>query len=86
MWLQKLALMSVRQKFIENLSRRDLRLRKKRLPVHLLPCGLHIAWAMTSGRLVGKVLAWISTEGNSPKDLRHRAANRSGTSGEHAKG
>ena len=31
-------------------------------------------------------LAWISTEGNSPKDLLHRAANRSGTSGEHSKG
>jgi len=36
--------------------------------------------------LASIALAWISTEGNSPKDLRHRAANRSGTSGEHAKG
>ena len=39
-----------------------------------------------AGKAVFRRLAWISTEGNSPKDLRHRAANRSGTSGEHSKG
>ncbi len=51
-------------------------------PVLTFDLDIFVVLPQTSAGLY--TLAWISTEGNSPKDLLHRATNRRDISGEHS--
>jgi hypothetical protein len=59
------------------------------IPKAIHKSGFHptsVLGAMASTLAVSAALAWISTEGNSPKNFLHRASNLSGASCEHSEG